>query len=85
MGNLEESFDGAGLHLLLALWCVVTFASYTTVVVVACLLIIVFFVLVGMNFFHKQDKTKRTMGVAASAVLLTVLALIPIIQANYYA
>ena len=84
MQSIEDALDGTGLHWMLVFWTIATFASYVLAVIIAFLTLIVFTVMVGMNFIHKEDKQKKTMGVAASSVLLVFLALIPICQKNYY-
>lgn len=82
--DIENALDGTGLHWMLVFWSIATFASYVLIVVVAYLTFICFTVMVGLKFFHKDDKQKKTMGVAASAVMLVFLSLIPICQKNYY-
>ena len=69
---------------MLATWCIAMFASYILALVVAIVLMIFFFVMVGLEFVHKNDKNKKTSGVAGCSVLLVFLSLIPVIQKNYY-
>ena len=82
--NIEECFDGSGLHFMLVSWCIYNFASYVLVIIVAFILLIFFCIMVGLDFVHRNNVPMKKNGVAGSAVFLVFLSLIPIFQKNYY-
>lgn len=67
------------------LWLVATFASYVFAVILAFLIIIAYIGMVGLDFFHKNDAVKKSTGLAVVAVLFFTMALVAVINKNYYA
>ena len=82
--QLEETFDGCGLHYAVISWCIASFASYILVVVFMFLFLIAYTVLVGFKFYHKDDRKKKALGVTAAAIFMVVFSLIAVCNRNYY-